>query len=401
MSMKYIVLLGDGMSDLPDYSGETPLSIARKPAIDSLAAGGITGTCLTVPVGMKPGSDNANLSVLGYDPLKYYTGRSPLEAASLRIPLEDSDITYRMNLVTLSGGDYPSMVMQDYSAGEITSAEADILVKYLSENLGLPDNVKLYSGVSYRHCLVFGHGELGATLTPPHDISDKAIATYLPSGKNAQFFTSLMMRSFMLLRDHPVNTARVSRGLRPANSAWFWGEGRKATLPDFYDMYGLRGAVISAVDLLKGIGISANMAVYEVEGATGNMDTDFEGKADAALRAIDEGIDYVYLHVEAPDECGHKGDRQQKTLAIEYLSERVLKRLLEGLNNRGIDYTILITPDHATPTSTKTHTSDPVPFVLYRSNDIRVSNNKYDEKTAARGIYVDEGCKLIQLMLNK
>lgn len=399
--MKYIVLLGDGMSDLPNQSGSTPLSTAYKPTIDALALKGLLGTCLTVPRSMKPGSDNANLSVLGYDPLKYYTGRSPLEAASLRIPLKDTDITYRMNLVTLSGLGYESMTMDDYSAGEITTKEADILVKYLSGNLGLPENIRLYSGVSYRHCLVYGQGETGAKLTPPHDISDKVIANYMPSGKNAGVFTALMKKSHELLKDHPVNIARAARGLRPANSAWFWGEGKKAVLPSFYDMYGLRGAVISAVDLLKGIGISAEMAVYEVDGATGNMDTNFEGKAAAALKALDDGLDYVYLHVEAPDECGHRGDRALKTRAIEYLSERVLKPLLEGLDNRKYDYTILITPDHATPTSTKTHTSDPVPFVLYRSNDQMENGKPYDEKNAADGLFVGEGYKLIQLMLKK
>ena len=381
---KYIVVLGDGMSDLKDESGKTPLMYAYKPYIDKLAGLGELGLCRTVPKGMKPGSDNANLSVLGYDPLKYYTGRSPLEAVSMGIKLADTDITYRCNLVTLSEDEpYNKKRMIDYSAGEITNDEAAALIKYLSDNLGLPEQFDLYNGVSYRHCLVMHGGKVGAQHTPPHDISDKLITDYLPKGENAALFLSFMEKSYALLKDHPVNLDRKKRGLNPANSMWLWGEGKKPVLTDFKQKFGKSGAMISAVDLLKGIAISAGMKVCDVPGATGNINTDYEGKAAAAIDVLKGGCDFVYIHVEATDECGHHGDMEGKIKGIEYLDSRIVKPVCDALRAKGYDFSVLIMPDHATPVKLKTHISDPVPYLLYRS---------YDEKSGGAGAYNEDNC---------
>jgi len=402
--MKYIIVLGDGMSDYKDSEGLTPLMRADKPCIDFLAGRSKLGLVKTVPEGMKPGSDNANLSVMGYDPLLYYTGRSPLEALSMGIKLGETDLTYRCNLVTLSdGGEYADKMMVDYSSDEITTTEAAALIDALNKELPLEQNaLRLYSGVSYRHCLVSSLKE-GMFMTAPHDITDKKIAGYLPKGENAELLLALQIQSYEILSRHEVNINRISRGLRPANSIWLWGEGKKPALPAFKDKFGHTGAVISAVDLIKGIGLCAGLRVYEVPGATGNILTNFEGKADAALNALlNDGLDFVYVHVEAPDECGHRGEHDNKVKSIEYLDKRLVKRLYDGLVNAGEDFNMLILPDHATPLSLKSHTSDSVPFLLYKSASPVAGGMSYNEDTcAATGVFVEKGHALIELLFGR
>ncbi len=399
--MKYAVILGDGMADWPvkELGGKTPLDVAHHPHMDKLAQNGTFGLVKTVPDGMKPGSDTANLSVFGYDPRVYYTGRSPLEAMSLGIQLDESDVTYRCNLVTLSGSDkLEETVMQDYSAGEISTEEAKELVSFLNEHLK-SNGVDLFPGFSYRHCLVLRNAEDGAELTPPHDISGQPVKGKLPVGTNQVLLMRWMKSSFELLRDHPVNIARVAADKNPANAIWFWGEGRKPALMPFYEKNGLKGAVISAVDLIQGIGRCAEMEVIKVDGATGTFETNFAGKADAAIDAFSRGIDYVYIHMEAPDECGHHGQLKEKIYSIEQIDEKVLGPVMEYLENSGEDYRILLLPDHPTPLEIKTHSSDPIPFVLYQKDDDAKRAVFYNERDAkSTGIYQDSGYKLIDLM---
>lgn len=366
--MKYVILLGDGMADYPieQLGGKTPLEVANKPYIDYLASKSEVGIARTVPEGMKPGSDVANLSVIGYNPRDCYTGRSPLEAVSIGVKLSDTDVTYRANLVTLSNEkDYSDRTMVDYSAGEISTQEASQLIEAVHDALG-DDEWKFFAGISYRHCLLHKNASVGAELTPPHDISGKVVGEYLPKGENGEKLLSLMVKSYDVLKDHPVNKAREDKGLRPGNSVWFWGEGRKPALPNFNEKTGLSGAMISAVDLLKGIAIVAGMEVIEVEGATGNIDTNYLGKANAALEALKKH-DFVYVHIEAPDECGHRGECENKIKAIEDIDRYVVKTLIDGL--KGEDYTMLIMPDHPTPIAIRTHSSTPVPYLIYRSNN--------------------------------
>ena len=401
--MKYIVILGDGMADYPvgALGGKTPLEKAHKPNIDALARVSETGLCKTIPDGMKPGSDVANLSVLGYDPARYYTGRSPLEAASIGIALKDTDLTLRANLVTLSGGDaYETMTMEDYSAGEISTAEAKTLVNCLAERLG-NETLKLYAGVSYRHCLVVENGKNDAEFTPPHDISGRKIEGYLPKGAGGAFYLDLMKRSYELLKDHPVNVKRIKEGKRPATSLWFWGAGRKPALDAFEEKFGKKGTMISAVDLLKGIGKLTGMNVPDVAGATGNYDTDYGGKARAALRALDGGSDFCYIHIEAPDECGHQGDLAHKIFSIEQIDEKVVGFLKRELDKRGEAYSLLVMPDHPTPVAVKTHVADPVPYLLYRSDEEKSGAAEYSERAAKKsGIFVPRGCELMERFLN-
>ncbi|MDE6870277.1 MAG: cofactor-independent phosphoglycerate mutase, partial [Clostridia bacterium] len=337
----------------------------RKRLINDLCKRGKLGLVKTVPDGMKPGSDVANLSMMGYAPDKYYTGRSPLEALSIGIDLKDSDVAIRCNLVTLSDEEnYADKTMLDYSAGEISTEEARQLIEYLQQNLG-DEYIDFYTGVSYRHCLVAHNAETGTDFTPPHDISDKKITQYLPKGEYGDIFLDIMTDSYNLLKDHPVNKKRIERGLKPANSIWLWGEGTRPQLTPFEEKYGIKGAVISAVDLIKGIGTGAQMKVINVEGATGTYKTNFKGKAEAAIDALKEGYDYVYIHMEAPDECGHQGDVDNKVKSIELIDSIVVKYVKEQLDLMNEDYKILIAPDHPTPLSLKTHTSDPVPFIIY------------------------------------
>lgn len=399
--MKYIVLLCDGMADypLPELSNQTPLEAAKNSAMESLAKTAEIGLAKTVPDGMKPGSDVANLSVMGYDPAKYYTGRSPLEAANMGIALDDCDVAIRCNLVTLSDEEnFEDKTMVDYCAGDISSKEAAEIIKSVNEALS-NEKYSFYPGVSYRHCLVWKSGSVDiGTLTPPHDISGRVIGPYLDRDEGAKELIEMMKKSGEVLKNHPVNLKRISEGKRPATHIWLWGQGKKAVLDDFYVKNGLKGSVVSAVDLVQGIGTCANMHVCKVEGATGYIDTNFEGKMQAAFDELKNGQDYVYIHVEAPDECGHRGEIQNKVRAIEEIDNKILAPLLEKL--KGLDdFTILIMPDHPTPLSTMTHASDPVPYLLYRSNKPVKSAGIFSEKGAKdSGIYVEKACTLIEKM---
>jgi 2,3-bisphosphoglycerate-independent phosphoglycerate mutase len=366
--MKYIVLLGDGMSDLPvnELKGKTSLEAAYTPHMDSVASQGEFGMVRTVPKGFHPGSDVANLSVLGYDPALYYSGRSPLEAASIGVDLTEDDVAFRCNLVTF-GQNGSHVIMEDYSAGHIPTQEADILIKDLDRTLGTED-FSFYTGKSYRHLMVWKNGEPDMVCTAPHDISSRCVDNYLPQGKGSDVLRNMMYQSQEILREHPVNRQRRDKGLKPVSSIWLWGQGKRPQLPLFRDKYGLEGALISAVDLTRGIGIYAGFRIIIVPGATGYIDTNYEGKALAALEAL-RNIDFVYLHVEAPDEAGHNGDVEIKIRAIEDFDKKVVGTVLTGIKTFK-DYSLLIMPDHPTPISLKTHTSDPVPFALMRSTGI-------------------------------
>ena len=398
--MKYIVMLGDGMADYPveALGGKTPLEVAKKPNIDRLARGGRLGMVKTVPDGLKPGSDVANLSAMGYDPLKCYTGRSPLEAVSIGIQMDDTDVAFRCNLVTLSDdAEYAEKTMVDYSSGEITTAEAAELIRAVDEAFRT-DEILFYPGISYRHCMIWHQGPVGLNLTPPHDISDRKITEYLPQNP---VILVLMKCSYEILKDHPINQDRIARGLNPANSIWLWGEGTRPGVTGFEAAYGVKASVISAVDLIKGIGLCAGMKVIEVEGATGNIDTNFKGKGEAALKTLLDGQDLVYIHVEAPDECGHHGDLEGKIQAIERIDQDIVGPLLKGLEETGEDYSILVMPDHPTPISIKTHISDPIPYLLYCSTDVTDSGiDTYTEQTGkSTGVYVEPGYLLMQQLL--
>ncbi len=398
--MKYIVILGDGMADEPveELCGKTPLEVASKPAIDYLAEHGEVGMVKTVPDGIAPGSDAANLSVMGYDPRIFYSGRSPLEAVSMGIQLADTDVTFRCNLVTLSDDEpYAAKTMIDYSSDEISSEEAARLIETINQNLS-KSGLQFYAGRSYRHLLVWNNGATGSILTPPHDILEQKITDYLPKGEVGVMLQELMEQSVDLLRDHPVNIHRREVGLRPATSIWLWGEGKRPALSSFEKKYGLKGSVISAVDLVLGIGICAGLEAVEVEGATGNMHTNFTGKAQAAIeQLLQKGKDFVYLHIEAPDECGHRYEVENKVRSIEIIDQQIVLPIKEALDASGEDYSIMVLPDHPTPLRLRTHTSNPVPYLIYRNTATQQSRvTAYTEKTgAATGIYIDEGFRLM------
>lgn len=403
--MKYIVILGDGMADygVDAFDGKTVLDVAKKPNMDALCRMGELGMVKTVQDGMKPGSDVANLSVMGYDTKKYYSGRSPLEAASIGVPLKDSDITFRCNLVTLSGEEnYEDKTMVDYSSGEITTAEAAQLIEALAKELNT-DVIKLYSGVSYRHLMVWDGGSMNVQLTPPHDISDRKITDYLPKGDGADKILEMMKKSEEILLKHPVNQKRIAEGKNPATSMWIWGEGSKPMLDSFEGKFGIKGSVISAVDLIKGIAKCAGMNSIDVEGSTGTYQTNFDGKAQAALDAITKnGYDFVYIHMEAPDECGHQGDAAHKKLSVELIDQKVVGFLRENLDKMGVDYKMMILPDHPTPISLKTHVSDPVPYVIYDSTKKDGGSGlDYNEANGGKtGVYIEEGYTLMNRFLN-
>lgn len=404
--MKYVVVLYDGMADYPveALGGKTPMQKANKPIFDSLAKRGEVGLVRTIGEGLKPGSEIGNLTVMGYDPRKYFTGRSPLEAISIGVKMADDDISLRCNLVTLSDEEnYDDKTMVDYSAGDISSEEAAKIIKTVQQSFG-GGEFDFYSGVSYRHCLIFHKGttDLG-TMTPPHDISGRVVGPYISTSPNAQKLTSLMRKSYDLLKDHPVNIERIKQGKRPANSIWLWGEGTKPTLPPFSELYGVKGTVISAVDLLKGIGIAAGMQTPEVEGATGYIDTNFEGKANAAVDALKKDCDFAYIHIEAPDECGHRYEPENKVKAIEYIDSRVLPIVIKGLEEIGEDYKIMILPDHPTPLSTRTHASAPVPYMIYQKSKEKDSGvESINEESAKKtGNFIDAGYELMNKFIKE
>ena len=402
--MKYVIFLGDGMADYPcdALAGKTPLDVAKKPNIDTLCAHGKIGLAKTVDNALPPGSDVANLSVMGYDPMKYYTGRSPLEALSIGVALSDHDVTFRANLVTLSDdANYEDKTMVDYSSGEITTEEAHELIDYIKEHIKIP-HISFYGGTSYRHLMVWDGGSKDITLTPPHDISDRKITEYLPKGDGDSVILEIMKQSYQLLMQHPINQARISRGLNPANSLWIWGEGTKPQLSLFSEKYGVSGTMISAVDLLKGIGVGAGMDVLEVAGATGTVETNFDGKAQAAIDAFKNGTEFVYIHMEAPDECGHHGDLEGKIKSIELIDEKVVGPVTEYLKSTGEDFKVLITPDHPTPISLKTHVHDAIPFVIYDSRSAQGSGVCYNEENAKNAeLYIEPGYQLMEQFLSK
>lgn len=401
--MKYLVVLCDGMADYPveALGGKTPLEAANTPNMDKFAKDGYVGLVKTVSDDMKPGSDVANLSVLGYDPHKYYTGRSPLEAGSIGIDMKNTDVSLRCNLVTLTDeAAYEDKTIVDYCAGDISTEDAKVLVDYLAQNLD-NEEFKLYSGVSYRHCLIWNNGTLEVgTLTPPHDITGKPIKEYVPAHPNAAKLYELMKKSYDLLKDHPLNKERVAKGLRPANSMWLWGEGVKAQLDPFKEKYGLKASMISAVDLLKGIGKFSDMNVVNVEGATGYIDTNFAGKAKAAIEEFKNGQDFVYIHVEAPDECGHRNETENKKKSIEIIDEVILGPVTDELRKMG-DFKVLVTPDHATPLSLMTHTNDPIPFIIYDSTKKIDGPSTFNENTAKEtGNFIEIGYTIMNKFIN-
>lgn len=399
--MKYVVILGDGMSDYPieKLGNKTPLEVANTPFMDFLASKGEVGLFKTVPDSLKPGSDVANLSVLGVNVENAYTGRSPLEGASIGVTLGDNDLSARVNLVTLSDEpEFSEKTLIDYSAGEISTEDAEVLINYLKKHLD-DEKHTLYSGVSYRHCLVVKNGKPLNTTTPAHDITGRKIKDYLPEQVYGNCYIELMERANSLLRLHPINVKRRQEGVNPANGIWIWGEGTKPNLENFTKKTGLKGGMISAVDLLRGIAILSGMKVIKVDGITGNYDTNFLGKAKACVDALDD-LDFVYLHIEAPDECGHHGDVDKKIYSIEQV-DGVIKSVYEGLKQKGEDFAILVCPDHPTPICTKTHARDPVPYIIYRS-DKKVSGvNEFNEKTAqGTGNYTEKGYTLIEKLIN-
>jgi 2,3-bisphosphoglycerate-independent phosphoglycerate mutase len=394
--MKYLVLIGDGMADRPlkELGGKTPLMAARTPNMDALAQGGEVGLVRTIPSGLPKGSEIANLSIFGYDPKRYYTGRGPLEAASIGVKLAPEDVAFRLNLVTLEalGG---SVIMEDYSAGHISTDEGRTIIQDLEKELG-NSVFHFYPGVSYRHLLVWGGKGERLKTTPPHDITEQEIGAYLPQGEDAQELIKLMTDTQILLKTHPVNQTRQQEGKREANATWPWGQGKAPQMPSFIERFGLRGGVISAVDLIKGIGICAGLKAITVPGATGYLDTNYQGKAEYGLQAVEKD-DFVYIHVEAPDEASHNGDLKAKIAAIEAFDEKVVGTIVTGMKDRG-EHRIMVLPDHPTPIELRTHADDPVPFVIYDStcNDSSGAGGFTEGEASKSGILIEEGYKLME-----
>lgn len=397
--MKYIVVLGDGMADEPiaELGGKTPMEAACTPVMDELAGKGSLGTVQNVPQGMAPGSDVANLSVLGYDPAENYSGRSPLEALSVGVAMEDNDVIFRSNIVTLTDDEpYEEKTILDHSSGEIATADADVLMETIREKFN-NDTFQFYTGTSYRHILVWKNGRV-AKLEPPHDHLGSVIGPFLPQ---EEVLRNMMKESFPILNEHPLNRARAAAGKNKANSLWFWGAGTKPRVQNFREKTGLKGAMISAVDLLKGIAVGAGMQVCQVEGATGSIDTNFEGKAQAAIDALlKDGCDFAYIHVEAPDEMGHQGKVQEKVKSIEYLDSRLIALVKQAMEEAGEDFRMLILPDHPTPIRIRTHTGDPVPYLLYDSTRQRKKQERFTEETArAADNFEPNGYRLIERLI--
>lgn len=400
--MKYVVVLGDGMADEPiaELSDQTPLEYAQTPTMDLLAKKSEIGLLHTIPDGMKPGSDTANLSVLGYDPKIYYSGRSPLEALSIGVPMKDTDIALRCNVVTLSDEEdvFEEKTIIDHSSSEISTEDCAVLLNEVKKVLQ-NETFQFYVGTSYRHCMIWNEGKV-EELSQPHDILGRVIGPYLPTN---EVFLNMMKKSYEILKDHPINLERKKQGLNPANCFWFWGAGTKPMLAPFSEKYGKRGAMISAVDLLKGIAVGAGMGVIRVEGANGGLNTNYEGKADAAVQALlQDGYDFVYIHVEAPDEMGHQGSIERKVKSIEYLDARVIKPVMEAMDASGEDYRMLILPDHPTPICIRTHSADPVPYMLYDSRKQKIEHWNYNEREAkASGKYIADGHSMMSIFLEQ
>ncbi len=401
--MKYVVFLGDGMADIavPELSDRTPLEAAKHPAMDELARKGLFGMAKTIPDGMEPGSDTANLSVFGYDPKIYYSGRSPLEAVNMGIELSPEDVTYRCNTVTLSDSEnLGDAVMLDYSAGEVENADSHTMIKTVAERFS--DRAELCAGVRYRHCLVLRGAETGAKTVAPHDIHGQKLEKYLPTGANSGLLREIMEYSFRELPSHPVNIRRIKEGKKPVSALWLWGEGRRPQMTDFKEKFGIKnGSVISAVDLIQGMGRCAGLRVLQVPGATGDNFTDFAAKGRAAIEAL-KTDDFVYIHVEAPDECGHHRQAADKVRSIEQIDEKIVRPVMEYLSSRGEPFGVLLMPDHPTPVSTTTHSADPVPFVLYDSR--RELDNgmglRFTEPCAqSTGIYEEHAHELMNRMV--
>lgn len=399
--MKYVVVLGDGMADEPigELGGKTPLQAARTPVMDAMAKVSEQGIAYTVPENLPAGSDVANLAMLGYDPQKYYSGRSPLEALSIGVDMKDTDIALRCNIVTLSEDEaYGEKTIIDHSSGEITTEEAKVLIDAVKKELET-EEFQYYPGVSYRHLTIWDHGET-VDLTPPHDILGKQIGEYLPKETKLR---EMMEKSFDILDRHPINEKRREMGLNPANSIWFWGAGTRPALDDFEGKTGKKGAMVSAVDLLKGIAVGTHMLNLDVEGATGGLDTNYKGKAMAAVDSLTkDGADVVYIHVEAPDEMGHQGSVENKVKAIEFLDDQVIRVVAEELKKRGEDFRMLIGPDHPTPISIRTHSKDPIPFMIYDSTKETKGQKEYSEEAAkSTGLVLKHGHDLMDRLLQK
>ena len=385
---------------IPELSGKTPLEYAKTPMLDELAKQSEVGLVNTIPEGMSPGSDTANMSVCGYDPKKYYTGRSPLEALSIGVAMRDTDVAIRTNVVTLSDDDLPyeEKTIIDHSSSEIDTEDAAILIEAVQKELG-NEMFNFYVGTSYRHLLIWDKGSV-VELTPPHDILGKTIGEYLPK---ESLLLEMQRKSYEILNNHPINVARAAKGLNKANSIWFWGAGTKPILTSFEEKTGKKGAMISAVDLLKGIAVGAGMDNKIVEGANGQLHTNYEGKAQAAVDALTkEGYDFAYIHVEAPDEMGHQGSVERKVQAIELLDARLIRYVKEAMDVSGEDYRMLVLPDHPTPIEVRTHTSEPVPYLLYDSTNVQDNDWQYSEKCAAEGgIYHGKGHELIDYLFSR
>ena len=404
--MKYLVLIPDGMADrpIPALGNRTPMEAAVKPCMDELASRSTVGLVSNVPVGMVPESDTANMAILSFDPKVYSKGRSPLEAISMGLSMAPDETAYRCNVVTISedADCYEDQTMLDHSADEITTAEADQLIKALEAHFG-NEFRHFYTGVSYRHCILWKDGNDTYDFSRPHDIIGRTIREYLPKEENGGGeFYRLMKESFEVLNHHPVNEARRARGLKPANSAWLWSPGKKPRLPDFTEKWGVSGTVISAVDLIKGIGLCAGMKSIDVEGATGNVHTNYDGKAQAAIQAFRDGAELVYVHVEGPDECGHRAETDNKVLSVELIDRKILKPVYEYLKSTAEDFKILVLPDHPTPIEIRTHSMEPVPFFLFDSRKDEKGVETYNETTAAEtGLYIPDGFTLLDRVIEK
>ncbi len=397
--MKYVVVLADGMADLPieELGGKTPMEYAVTPNLDELACGGQMGMAKTVPDNMKPGSDVANLAVMGYNPQECYSGRSPLEALSVGVDMKDTDVVFRCNIVTVTEDEpYEEKTILDHSSGEISTEDADILMDAVREAFQ-NETFRFYTGTSYRHITVWDKGEV-LDMEPPHDHLGQVIGQFLPENP---LFREMMKKSFDVLNNHPLNVQRAAEGKNKANSIWFWGAGTKPALQNFKKKTGLSGTMISAVDLLKGIAVGAGMEVVEVEGATGSLDTNYLGKAGAAIKALlEDGQDFVYIHVEAPDEMGHQGNLHHKVQSIEEIDKNIVGVVKRALDASGEDYRIMVLPDHPTPICKRTHTSDPVPYVLFDSTKVVANNTIFSEKTAqATGVFQPDGYRLMDLLI--